>query len=284
MRFADPWRINADLHSHSFESDGVLCPSDLADRAAAHGVELWALTDHDELAGLQKAGEQARLRGLRFVAGVEISVTWGSDTIHILGLNIDPQNAELEAGLALTRGGRLERAREMADGLKAVGIDGAFEGALNYVQNPNLISRTHFARYLVDSGRCSDMSDVFQRYLGEGKPGYVPHRWARLRDAVGWIRQACGVPVVAHPARYKFSDTESWAFFSEFAEAGGQAIEVVSSSHTRDEIQRFARLARDFGFSGSRGSDFHSPDESHIELGRVPPLPDSVVPVWADWA
>lgn len=284
MKFADPWRVNADLHSHSYESDGVLRPSDLADRAAANGVELWALTDHDELAGLQEAADQARARGMRFVAGVEISVTWGSDTIHILGLNIDPHNTDLEAGLASTRDGRLERAREMAAGLTAVGIDGAFEGALAYVQNPSLISRTHFARFLVDSGRCSDMSEVFHRYLGEGKPGFVPHRWARLRDAVSWIRQAQGVPVVAHPARYKFSDTESWAFFSEFAEAGGQAIEVVSSSHTRDEVQRFARLARDFGFSGSRGSDFHSPEEGHIELGRVPPLPDSVVPVWADWA
>lgn len=283
MSATDPWRVNADLHSHSWVSDGVLEPSQLAERAASRGVQLWALTDHDELAGLAEARDHALALGMRFIAGVEVSVTWADQTIHILGLNIDATHPALIAGLEATRGGRLERAREMAAGLAGVGIAGAFEGALTYVQNPNLISRTHFARFLVEQGHCQDTSEVFTRYLVDGKPGYVPHRWARLRDAIDWICGAGGTAVVAHPARYRFTDTESWAFFSEFGEAGGTAIEVVSSSHSRDEIARYARLAREFSFRGSRGSDFHSPDEQHVELGSVPALPDFVVPVWADW-
>lgn len=282
-RFADPWKINADLHSHSYQSDGVLPPAAVARRAHAQSVDLWALTDHDELSGLAQARTQAQALGMRFIAGVEVSVTWAGQTIHVLGLNIDPDNAVLAKGLADTRGGRTERAHEMAAGLAAVGIPNTFEGALRYVENPNLISRTHFARYLVETGHCSDMSDVFYRYLSEGKPGFVPHRWAKMPDAVSWILAAGGVPVVAHPARYRFNDTEAWAFFGEFAQAGGRGIEVVSSSHSKDQIQRFTKVAQEFNFLASRGSDFHSPEESHVELGQVAALPDAVVPVWADW-
>ncbi len=282
-RFSDPWKINADLHSHSHQSDGVLAPAEVASRAHAQGVQLWSLTDHDELSGIVEAQRQADALGLRFVAGVEVSVTWANKTIHILGLNVDPNHQQLNDGLATTRAGRIDRAHEMAAGLAAVGINDAYQGALRFVRNPNLIARTHFARFLVDAGHCTDTSEVFYRYLIEGKPGFVPHRWAKLHEAVGWIRAAGGEPVVAHPARYNFSETESWAFFSEFAQAGGNAIEIVSSSHSRDHIQRFSKLAQEFGFRGSRGSDFHSADDSHVELGQVATLPDSVLPVWSDW-
>ncbi len=282
-RFGDPWKINADLHSHSHQSDGVFAPAQVARRAHSQGVELWSLTDHDELSGIAEAQAQAAQLGMPFVAGVEVSVTWANQTIHILGLKVDPNNQELANGLAQTRSGRTERALEMAAGLAAAGIDDAYAGALRFVRNPNLISRTHFARFLVESGRCADTSEVFYRYLTEGKPGYVPHRWAKLHEAVQWIRAAGGEPVVAHPARYNFGETESWAFFSEFAQAGGNAIEIVSSSHSRDQIQRFSKLAQEFGFRGSRGSDFHSTEERHAELGQVAALPDSVVPVWSDW-
>ena len=282
--FPDPWQINADLHSHSYQSDGDLAPTQLAQRAAERGVQLWALTDHDELAGISEARAAASAAGLAFIAGVEISVTWADTTIHILGLNVNESSPGLIDGLERTRSGRLQRAHEMSDRLAQVGIAGAFDGALKYVENPNLISRTHFARYLVETGYCSNVADVFSRYLSEGRPGFVPTHWARLNEAVDWIRGAGGVATVAHPARYKFNDTQAWAFFGEFQQAGGQAIEVVSSSHSSGQILQYAKLARDFGFMGSRGSDFHSPDESDVELGRVPRLPDSVVPVWAHWA
>lgn len=282
-RYLDPWKINADLHSHSHRSDGVFAPAQVAQRAHQQGVELWSLTDHDELSGLAEAKSQAQRLGMRFVAGVEVSVTWANQTIHILGLNIDPDNQDLVTGLIQTRSGRTDRAREMSDGLASVGIKNAFEGALRFVRNPHLISRTHFARYLVESGRCSNTSEVFHRYLTEGKPGFVPHRWASLQDAVKWIRAAGGEAVVAHPARYGFNDTESWAFFSEFAEAGGTAVEIVTSNHNRDQVQHYSKVAQQFGLRGSRGSDFHSTEEPHIELGQVAALPDSVVPVWSDW-
>lgn len=283
MSAFDPHACNADLHCHSSVSDGVLAPEVLVDRAIEHGVELFSLTDHDELAGQELAARAARARGLRYVGGVEISVTWGGETVHVVGLRIDWCNAELDAGLARTRAGRDRRAHEMAEGLERAGIPGAYEGALRHVGNPALISRTHFARHLVETGVCADINEVFRKYLVEGKPGYVEHRWAKLPEAIGWIRAAGGTAILAHPGRYRFNETELWALIDEFREAGGEAIEVVCGSHSRDQYGRFARIARESGLKASRGSDFHAPGERHIELGRLPPLPDSVVPVWADW-
>jgi predicted metal-dependent phosphoesterase TrpH len=256
----------------------------VVERAKAQGVELFALTDHDETGGLAEAASAARELGLNFVPGVEVSVTWGAQTVHIVGLGIDPANAVLVAGLAEVRSGRLRRAHEMADGLAAAGIPGALDGALAYAGNLDLVSRTHFARWLVSVGVCDDLREVFGKYLVAGKPGYVPHRWATLRQAIEWIRGAGGVAVIAHPGRYRFNDTELWAFVSEFRDAGGDAVEVATSNHSADQVRRFTRIAREFGLAASRGSDFHSPNESHVELGRVFALPDALVPVWARFA
>jgi hypothetical protein len=278
MSFAS--ELNADLHSHSTFSDGTLSPRDLVRRAAEQGVELFALTDHDELGGLAEAAAGAGEFGLAFVPGVEISVTWAERTVHVVGLGIDPANAALRDGLATVRSGRTERARRMADQLAAVGIGGAFDGALKHVGNPQLISRTHFARFLVERRVCRDTREVFGRYLVEGKPGYVPHRWARLAHAVRWIVEAGGVAVIAHPGRYRFTENELWALAVEFRELGGTGIEVVTSNHGAAEAQRFAEMAIEFGFEASRGSDFHGPGESSAELGRVGALPHRLAPVW----
>jgi hypothetical protein len=272
--------LNADLHAHSTVSDGTLDPATLVRRAAGKGVELFALTDHDELGGLRVAIDVAAQVGLRFVPGVEVSVTYAGQTVHIVGLGIDPASEVLRNGLADVRSGRMRRAQEMSAALATVGIEGALDGALAYAGNVNLISRTHFARWLVSTGHCEDVREVFSKYLVAGKPGYVPHRWARLADAVAWIKTAGGVAVIAHPGRYRFSETESWALLSEFKESGGAAIEVATSNHTADQVKRFAKIAREFDFEASRGSDFHDPAESHAELGRVCNLPDSLVPVW----
>ena len=272
--------LNADLHCHSVVSDGTLTPEALAARAAANGVELWALTDHDEVSGQERAAAAAKACGMRYVCGVEISVTCLNQTVHILGLGVDPENTALRAGLTATRGGRTARAQEMAAGLARVGIPGVFEGALKYVGNPELISRSHFARYLVEAGICPDTNSVFRKYLAEGKPGYVPHRWASLGDAVGWITGAGGVAVIAHPARYKFSANEEFALFTEFKGHGGAGVEVVTGSHTSAEYLTYGAAAKDYGLAASRGSDFHSPDESHTDLGSLPYLPGSLTPVW----
>ena len=272
--------LNADLHCHSVVSDGTLTPEELALRAKTNGVELWALTDHDEIGGQARAAVAAAAQGMAYLTGVEISVTFANETVHIVGLGFDATNPIIVNGLAKTRGGRGERAMEMSDGLAKVGIKGAYEGALKFVGNPELISRTHFARFLVESGVCKDTYEVFRKYLTEGKPGYVPHRWASLGDAVSWITQSGGVAVIAHPGRYKFTANEEFALFSEFKTHGGQGVEVVTGSHTTAEYVEYAAVAKEFGMVASRGSDFHSPDESRIDLGTLPMLPGDLTPVW----
>ncbi len=272
--------LNADLHCHSTVSDGTLDPETLAERAKTRGVELWALTDHDEVGGQQRASSAARALGLPYLSGVEISVTFCNLTVHIVGLGFDPGNEQLVQGLARTRGGRGERAREMGAELAKVGIAGAYEGALKYAGNPELISRTHFARFLVESGVCRDTNEVFRKYLADGKPGFVPHRWAALGDAVRWIREAGGAAVIAHPARYDHGPTQEYALFSEFKAHGGQGVEVVCGSHAASEYPKYAELALEFGLAASRGSDFHSPEESHTDLGGLPWLDGKLTPIW----
>jgi 3',5'-nucleoside bisphosphate phosphatase len=271
---------NADLHSHSTVSDGTLAPEDVAALAAAAGVELWALTDHDEVGGQARARQAAHAAGLGYLTGCEISVTFAGETVHIVGLGFDDTDPALVQGLAATRAGRLERAREMAAGLAKVGIHGAFEGALRYVGNPELVSRTHFARYLVEAGVCPDTHSVFRRYLTPGHPGYVPFRWARLGDAVGWITGAGGIAVIAHPARYRFTPTEEYALITEFMAHGGRGMEVVTGSHGAADVVKYTDTAREFGLLASRGSDFHSPAESRVLPGALPDLPGTLTPVW----
>ena len=275
-----PYNLNADLHCHSTVSDGTLAPEALAQRAAANGVELWALTDHDETSGQARAAVAAHDRGMRYLTGTEISVSFIGKTVHIVGLGFDAEDHRMLRGLVQTRGGREQRAHDMAEQLAKVGIQGAFEGALKYAGNHDLISRTHFARFLVETGVCKDTNDVFRKYLTEGKPGFVEHRWATLKEAVTWITQAGGVAVVAHPARYRFTANEEYALFTEFKSHGGQGVEVVTGSHTAAEYLTYADTAREFGLAASRGSDFHSPDESHTDLGTLPLLPSGLTPVW----
>lgn len=273
--------LNADLHCHSVVSDGTLDPEALAERAQAHGVELWSLTDHDEVDGQQRAADAARALGLDYLSGCEISVSFAGVTVHVVGLGFDAQDEALRAGLAATRAGRDARAREMSDSLAKVGIRNAFEGALKYAGNPALISRTHFARHLVDTGVCSDTNDVFRNYLIEGKPGFVAHRWAGLGEAVRWITAAGGLAVIAHPGRYRFTATEEYALFSEFVAHGGRGVEVITGSHTAAEYAKYADTAQEFGLLASRGSDFHAPGESRTDLGQLPDLPGQLTPVWA---
>lgn len=275
--------MKVDLHCHSNVSDGVLTPEAVAKYAHQAGVQVWALTDHDEVGGTARARAAAAELGMQFVPGVEISVTWANQTIHIVGLQIDTAHPALVQGLADTRSGRDARGREIAEQLAQAGVPGAYEGALKYVDNPDLMSRTHFARFMVESGVCDSIPEVFRKYLTEGKPGYVPHRWASLAEAVGWIKGAGGIAVVAHPGRYKLSPTAQGALFDEFKQHGGTAIEVVTGSHTADQYQLYAEEARRYGFLASRGTDFHAPGESRVDFALLPPLPSGVTPVWHDW-
>lgn len=279
-----PHDISVDLHMHSTASDGALSPEDLVRYAHANGVQMMALTDHDTIAGQHAARETAQELGIRYVSGVEISVTWGGETIHVVGLNFDPSSPGLHGLLAGIQQGRQERAVSMARGLIDHGLPDVLEEARSYAKNPEMIGRTHFARAMVARGICSDVGEVFQRYLVPGKPGYAPHEWTSLTRAVTEIRQAGGVAVIAHPARYRLSATGHWALIDEFKTLGGSALEIVTGSHTEQEARRFQRVAVDHGLSASLGSDFHAVGESRYDAGAVPRLPDASRPIWLDWA
>jgi len=272
--------INIDLHSHSTFSDGTLMPESLVARAAQRGVTTLALTDHDDTGGLAAARAAAAEHGIRLIDGVEISVTWHGQTLHIVGLGIDPSDAVLQAGLAATRGGRADRAERMIAAFEALGIAGSRDGAQQFAANPQLIGRTHFARFLVTQGVVKDIKTAFKRFLGGGQPCYVPHEWATLDAAVSWINGSGGTAVLAHPGRYPLDTAQMRALLSEFRDLGGAAIEVVSSSHRPHHYAAFAAHARQFGLAASAGSDFHSPHESYHDLGSLPELPTGLTPVW----
>ena len=273
--------INADLHCHSVVSDGTLSPEELALRAHQNGVHLWSLTDHDVLGGQARAQDAALNLGMEYVSGVEISISWMGQTVHIVGLGFDPSNVPLQDGLRATRDGREERARQMAAQLAQIGIENSYEGALKFAGNPELIARTHFARYLVEQQVCRDMDEVFRKYLVAGKPGYVSHRWASLDQAVDWITGAGGEAVIAHPGRYRLNAMQMDELYARFKDLGGAGIEVVTGSHSPDQYQTYAKVAKRYGFLASRGSDFHDPQESDIDLGQLPHLPEHLTPIWS---
>lgn len=275
--------LNVDLHSHSTMSDGVLAPAGVAERAGVNGVQVWALTDHDEVAGLPEAQKAAQAAGMQFVPGVEVSVAWARRTVHILGLGIDFTKPGLVAGLSGIRARRVERAKEMAKRLDASGISGSYEGALSYAANPSSISRTHFARFMVAKGYCKNMRMAFDKYLGDNKSASVPLSGPTLEEAVSWITGAGGRAVIAHPGCYSYSAIEFDALFDQFKQVGGVAIEVITGSHYPNQYREYADVARHYGFLASCGSDFHSPSESRMDLGALPRLPAGVKPVWHDW-
>ncbi len=258
-------------------------PTELVRRALARGVDVLALTDHDELSGVAAARAEADECKLRFIAGAELSVSWRDVTLHVLGLGIDTACPGLRDGLAKIRAGRAERARRIGASLADAGIAGAYEGALRFVTSNRLISRTHFARFLVEAGHVREMRDVFRRYLVRGKPGHVEHRWAELSESIAWIHAAGGRAVLAHPGRYKVSPAGLRELLGEFRDAGGDGIEILSPSHTAAQVTDFACHARRLGLLASSGSDYHGPRESYVDLGDMPPLPSGVKPVWHDW-
>lgn len=275
--------LKIDLHCHSTISDGLFTPTQLVEHALSRQIQVLALTDHDDVAGLEEASSAAREKNITFVAGVEISVTWQNKTLHILGLGIDPQFAPLVNGLSTIREGRLGRAQNIAKQLDKFGIYGSFEGAQAYASKGKLIGRTHFARFLVEKGYAKDVRTVFKKYLVKGKPGYVSHQWASLKDAVSWIISSGGQAVIAHPGRYQISKNTMEALLNEFRELGGSGIEVISPSHTSEQIQLFTYYSNRLNLLASCGSDFHGPGESHFDLGQIPPMPADCTPIWQNW-
>ncbi len=272
------------MHNHSTCSDGLLSPTQLIELAARTGVDAIALTDHDTTDGLEEAADAARRLGVMLVPGVEISVSWGDTTLHVVGLQIDRKAPELVAGLESIRVGRSERAHRIAEKLEGLGIPGTFEGAYALAENKSMLGRTHFARHLTETGRVKSIQAAFDKYLAKGKPAYVSHRWAALVDAVRWVRSAGGVAVLAHPGRYDLKPMFRDEMLKDFRAAGGEAIEVVTGSHRPEQYAHWQRMAQEFGFLASRGADYHGPGESSAEPGSLPALHQSLTPVWSKWA
>jgi len=275
---------NFDLHNHSTSSDGLLSPTELIELASRTGVDAIALTDHDTTTGLAEAAEAARAAGIGFVPGVEVSVTWGETVLHVVGLQIDPESAELRQGLDSIRAGRLGRAKRIGDALAKLGFEKTFDAALALAKDERMLSRTHFARHLVERGAVRDIQAAFDKYLAKGKPAYVSHRWAELDNAVRWIRASGGTAVLAHPGRYDLKPMMREEMLKQFKAFGGAAIEVVTGSHRPEQFALWQREALEHGFLASRGADYHGPGESPCEPGRLPPLHGSLTPVWSTWA
>jgi len=275
---------NFDLHNHSTSSDGLLSPTELIELASRTGADAIALTDHDTTTGLAEAAEAARAAGIGFVPGVEVSVTWGETVLHVVGLQIDPESAELRQGLDSIRAGRLGRAKRIGDALARLGFANTFDAALALAKDERMLSRTHFARHLVERGAVRDIQAAFDKYLAKGKPAYVSHRWAELDNAVRWIRASGGTAVLAHPGRYDLKPMMREELLKEFRAFGGEAIEVVTGSHRPEEYSLWQREALAHGFLASRGADFHGLGESPYQPGTLPALHASLTPVWSKWA
>ena len=272
---------NPDLHCHSKFSDGTLTPQQLANRAAVAGVDLWALTDHDTIEGVPHAQRAASMYAIAFLTGVEISITWSDVTVHIVGLGFDPENAQLAAGLEAIRATREPRAREMASRVeRETGVANAYDGALKHAGNKNLIARPHFARLLVEHGICRTPQEAFKRFLSPGRPCFVPQKWATMEQAVEWIRAAGGIAIMAHPGKYPFSSAQGMKLLQQFASLGGGGVEVVHGAHTPEQMRYYAEAARKLGLLASRGCDYHSPKESRVDIGRLPPHPEGLPGVW----
>jgi predicted metal-dependent phosphoesterase TrpH len=272
-----------DLHSHTTASDGMLAPEALVERAVAMGVDVLAITDHDTLAGVAAAG-QAIIRQslpLTLIPGVEISTLWQNHEIHIVGLGVDAAHPAMTALLAAQREKRLERAMIIAQRLEHAGIPGAWEGARAFA-GEGVITRGHFARYLVSIGKADNLAAVFKKYLSKGNPGYTPSRWCTIEEAVDAVRQAGGQTVVAHPGRYQLSAKWLKRLLDHFVAAGGDGMEVASCQQSPQDRILLAGYARERQLLGSQGSDFHMPC-AWIELGRKLWLPGGVEPIWRDW-
>lgn len=272
-----------DLHSHSLYSDGTLSPRDLVTRAHEKGVNVLALTDHDEVAGLSEAKNTADELGLTLINGVEISVSWRrNQTIHIVGLNIDPQNVALLSGLTLIREERVRRAKKISMKLEKAGVVDAWE-TVTHNAGFEAVTRTHFARFLVENGHAKDMQQCFKKYLGNKGRAYVNGLWVTLEDAVGWIVAAGGEAVIAHPTRYKLTKTKLETLVEDFKESGGRGLEVVGQRFSEKEKSEMASLARRYALLSSVGSDFHHPENPYVELGRGLDLPLDCKPIWTQW-
>lgn len=276
--------MKIDLHSHTYCSDGLLSPAELVERACAQKLNVLAITDHDSVAGLPEARRHIAEQQLplQLINGVEISTSWETFEIHIVGLQVDAGSPLLLERLHSQQQRRIERATEMARRLEKAGVPGALPAVLE-MANGAALTRAHFARYLVSIGKASSMNTVFKKYLARGKTGYVPNNWVAMAEAINWIHDAGGLAVLAHPLKYKLNSRWLKKLVIAFAEAGGDAMEVISPQQTPQQQRDLRELCREHKLKASVGSDFHQPTAWN-ELGKNLYLTDDITPVWDNWS
>lgn len=268
-----------DLHCHSTASDGSLTPAEVVAMAAASGVRVLALTDHDTLDGVAPAQAAGRLLDVHVIPAIELSVRWGQRPLHLVGLDVDPQAPALLAGVATLQAQRLERAAAIAAKLQRLGLADALPRAVA-LAGGGQITRTHFARLLVADGLSRDLPRAFKHILAAGRPGYAAADWVPMDQAIDWIRQAGGQAVLAHPLQYRLGSTLRERLLEAFVAAGGNALEVCCGNSDAADVAKLAAAAKRHGLMGSIGSDFHSPQQRWLRLGGVAPLPHGVTAVW----
>lgn len=275
-------RLIYDLHTHTTASDGELSPKALVIKAKANGVDVLAITDHDTTEGIAEAEIEACKQNIRLLPGIELSVSWMDKNFHIVGLGIDPDNEKLKASLTETEKLRQQRAIEIGKKLEKIGVIKAYYEARE-LAGVSTLTRSHFARVLINQGFADDSREVFKKYLVQNKPGFVKTNWVEMASGIKLIKDAGGKAILAHPMRYNI--TASWLrrFLAAFKQAGGIGIEVVTGSSNVDEITTTAAYARRFELSGSAGSDYHGFDNTWVKLGQLAAMPESVTPVWKNW-
>jgi len=261
--------MNIDLHTHSYYSDGVLSPKDVVRRALNAGCNFFSLTDHDTLEGLEEANKYAESSNLTFINGVEISAQHNSQSIHIVGLGINPNEKLLLDGLRRNNQFRVERARKISEGLGKVGIQRAYENARN-LSKTDYITRTHFAQMLIKENVCSNMSSVFKKYMTGKKPGSVKGEWALSVEVIKWIHQAGGLAILAHPLRYKMTLNKLKKLVKDLKFLGLDGIEIVNSFSSLEDIRVSKMIADENEILYSGGSDFHGWTDQKIQVGNIP--------------
>lgn len=273
--------MNIDFHCHTTASDGSLSPKALLELAMERQIDMLSITDHDTLDAYQKLNSASN--AIRLIPGIELSSQWNRRGVHIVGLNVGLSSASILEGVKQQSKARRERAEKIAEKLQRFGFDDCLAGALSFASGPDQIGRPHFARYLVKIGAVSNIQQAFKRYLGAGKAGDIKDKWANPKTVIGWIRDAGGVAVLAHPTKYKLTRSKLIELLTDFKAAGGEAMEVISGSQVPSVTRDMARLCQNMGFDASCGSDFHAPNQEWAALGKVAPLPENCTAVWQRW-
>ena len=272
-----------DFQTHTDASDGELKPAQLIERALLLGVDQLAITDHDTLNGWRSVrhhlnGSASRLK-LR--TGIELSCEWQGNSIHVVGIDIDPENPSIILLEEKQKIARFERAEKISSRLSKIGITGALDGVTK-LAGDSALTRPHFAKWMFMEGYVSSVSQAFKSYLGRGKIGDINSLWPPIETVVGIINGAQGLSVLAHPLKYKFTHAKLERLITCFCECDGDAIEIISGRQSLAQTDKLRHLAHKFSLLASVGSDFHCDGRYLADIGINSGDLGSIPGIWSD--